>query len=217
MSDRRLSRSRSLRRSGFTIIEVIVTVIVLAVVLGVAAPRLLSGGGDRARVTAESVAESVSDVARRSGLGSERLAISYEHPDEPGRSGVVRVLSFRVPPTERRDDGEPRWMDDPFIGAVELERVELSRAVIDGVEIVRESFRVDIEPGQVRPDLRIELAETGSNEGDAGDVWAIELPSYGSRAVLIDPRGEVVGGAGGDAGRLRPLDLDADGDGEAAW
>jgi hypothetical protein len=55
----------------------------------------------------------------------------------------------------------------------------------------------------------MELVAAGGR-GD-GRVWLLELPSFGTRVLVVDPRGR----SGGD--RLAPIDLDEAGDGEARW
>ena len=201
---------------GFTLIEVIVTVVVLSVVFGVVAPRLLALGSGEAEAEVERVAGAVSAVARRSALGSERLAVVYEPGGGVG-AGVIRVESFRTGRGEG-EDGEASWRTDPFVDDVELSGAGVWRAVIGGVEyrgeVVSgggggEGWRFELVPGQVRRSFVVELRERPMGEGSRR--WVIDLPSYGARVGVIDPEGR------SSFERLSPVDLDEAGDGEGRW
>jgi len=193
---------------GFTLIEVIVTVVVLSVVFGVVAPRLLALGSGEAEAEVERVAGAVSAVARRSALGSERLAVVYE-PGAGGGGGVIRVESFRTGRGEG-EDGEAIWRTDPFVDDVELSGAGVWRAVIGGVEYRGgEGWRFELVPGQVRRSFVLELRERPVGEGSRR--WVIDLPSYGARVGVIDAEGR------SSFERLSPVDLDEAGDGEGRW
>lgn len=197
--------------AGFTLIEVIVTIVVLSVVFGVITPRLLALGGATGEAEAERVIAAVGAVARRSSLGSERMALLYTQ-DASGSAARIRVLSYRTGRGEG-DEGEPSWRKDPFVEDIELESLGVWRAAIGGVEYARgggeAGFRFEVEPGQVRAGLTIELRERPMT--DSGSGWVIELPSYGTRVDVVDPNGRSTGD------RLGAFDLDAAGDGEGRW
>jgi len=190
-------------------IEVIVTLVVLSVVLGVVTPRLLNLRQDDAERVARQFADALNAVARRSEIGSQPLAIVF---DDEGRE--IEVLSLRRPRGAGREI-EPEWAPDPFIAPVELEEARLVRALVAGVVQPPGAWRVDVEPGRTRPGLELAFAPLSRRERDAS-AWTVSLPAWANRAVVRAPSGRVVSG-GAAAAQAAPVDLDEIGAGEARW
>jgi prepilin-type N-terminal cleavage/methylation domain-containing protein len=158
---------------AFTLIELIVVVVILAVVAGAVVPRFSSGAWRRAETTAVALREAVSTAATRAALYTQPAAIVVDSKER-----TAQVLSF-VPGAGRDWDRPGSFIADPLSPKVELDDVEILRATIDGVPVRAEQFRVDFRPGARPPSISIVVAQTGGTR-----AWRIDLESGSMRTSL---------------------------------
>jgi len=189
-------RNRHPGRGGvaFTLIEVIVVVVLLAVVAALAVPRLAGFGGGRGRVAGEALGELLSVAARRDELTSQRIALD-------GDAARVRLLALVVPDA----GGPPEWRSDVLIPDVELGGAVVTGVAADGVELDPKRWRVEFPQTSRRPSMRVLVAEASSRE-----TWRVEMASSGSRATVVR---EGSGASAADGS----IDLDLAGRGDQAW
>jgi hypothetical protein len=195
---------------AFTLIEVIVTFVILAVVLGVVTPRLLNMREDDAERAARQLAGALNAVARRAETSSQPLALVFNDDQR-----AIEVWSLRRPLGAGRD-ADLEWANDPFINPVELEDAALARLTVAGVVQPADAWRIDIEPGRPRPTVEAALAPAVDARGPAAPAWTVTLPTYATRAIVRTPGGRVVSGSAA-AATAQPVDLDAIGAGETRW
>jgi prepilin-type N-terminal cleavage/methylation domain-containing protein len=197
-------------RRGFTLIEVIAVLIVMAITVGLIAPRVSSSANRQAENSVRSAASMVGLVAQRSVTSSEYSALVYDHEEGTLHVEVLRQQRGNYDRTERA------WRRDPFAPTVRLEACRVQQMTVDSLRFDSESFRVVFEPGIARPQVSMTIAR--SNEDGVIDVrnpgrtWQIDLAPYALRPVIS--------GLSSGAGRSdvpRPIDLDSLGKVEESW
>jgi len=182
-------------RRAFTLIELVVVIVILAVVAGVAAPRLLGSRSRAAQNEARSAAALLSVAAHRSALGTGRLAMEY--------SGTTRTLTLL-----RLGPAESGWAPDSLADPVRLVNATLDSAAANGSVLPAGGWRVEFPTNDRRPDLVLVLRSTP--ETRTRRVWTIGLPSVGASAELVE--GDRPASAWPVA-----IDLDAEGVGDQRW
>jgi prepilin-type N-terminal cleavage/methylation domain-containing protein len=184
-------------RTGFSIIEVIVVIVILGVVGAIIGPRLSSLGGRQTRADAQGIAEILSIAARRDELTSQPVALEFQ-----AERGSIRMLVFSP---QSGDDGRPQWHVDRMAPAAELRDSVISSVQSDGTELDVRRWRVEFAQNSRRPDLHIVIKDERH-----GDTWRIELPAGSTRALVV--AGDAPVGAGDGS-----IDLDLAGKSEESW
>ncbi len=194
-SRRRFPRSAG----GFTIIELIVVIIILAVVAGLVAPRLMNLGGRQARADAQAVAEVLAIAARREDQTNQPVAIEFD-----ADRNELRMLVFA--PTQG-SGGVAEWRTDRLAPAAVLRSTLIERAVSDGNDLSGTRWRIELTQTSRRPAISVTLRDETH-----GDRWRVQLPA-GSTQVIVAPAGtnDAAGFADGS------IDLDRAGRGQDAW
>ncbi len=185
------SPKRSAPRRAFSIIELIVVMVILAVLAAATLPRLISMTGRQGRADAEAVAELLSIAGRRDDATSQRVALDYDRD-----RSTIRLL------TRRGDRGD--WLPDLFSPPVELNGSRVESVQSDGVELDAAHWRIEFPQVTRRPTVTIVLADD-SGKGS----WRISLASGSTRATM----GAATAGVAADGS----VDLDAAGREEDPW
>jgi prepilin-type N-terminal cleavage/methylation domain-containing protein len=193
-----LQRSQTTRRA-FTLIELVVALVLVAVLAGLIIPRLVSTGDRKSRAEAASVAELVSVAARRAALSTQRIALDFD--SELG----LRVLALRARDPQSFAPGNVEWQPDVLAPPPSLSQVRVVSAISDGRALPAGRWRVEFAPGSRKPDLMVAL------EDDQGRAWTVVLPSEAQTAGLVS-------GSPRDVGVLSTsIDLDATGKADQPW
>lgn len=180
---------------AFTLVELIVVILLIALAAGLAAPRLFGGEGRRVAARAEAAAEVLSAAARRDALLSRPVAIAFNRED-----GVLRVLSLTAD-----DRGRMDWRDDAMMPRADLSEVTLAEIRADGAALDPVQFRLVFDQFEPRPALRLVLTDA-----DGENTRVVELAPTAGQAVVV--------GAGAEESTLSVAqDLDALGKEEEAW
>ncbi|MCA9309954.1 MAG: prepilin-type N-terminal cleavage/methylation domain-containing protein [Phycisphaerales bacterium] len=194
---RRAIPTRNRIRRGFTLLELIVVIIMMAVVAGLVVPRL--GGSERRRqdVTVQRVADLLSIAAYRDAIGGRHVGVRFD--DE------TATLTLMV-----RELGERDWRPDPVTPAVDLGTLEIAELGVGTgtVRGSREPWWITFPQGEARPDVAMKLTPTRDQRSTL--EWVVRLPSFATAASVQRP-GEPVP-VGADA-----IDLDAAGLEDVAW
>jgi prepilin-type N-terminal cleavage/methylation domain-containing protein len=183
---------------AFTIVELIVVVVILAVLAAAVAPRLASMGGRETRASAMAVGDLVSVAARRDALTSQRVAIEFN-----GDKGRLVLMTVDSAPS---GSGAPQaeWREDRLIPPVLLGNSKITDALMDGVALDARAWRVEFPQGGRRPGLELILSDAKGTEH-----WRVDLPSSAAHAAIS---------AGNALGMSdQAVDLDAGGGGTSPW
>ncbi|HYE03017.1 MAG TPA: type II secretion system protein [Phycisphaerales bacterium] len=192
---------------AFTLVEVIVVIILLAVFAGLTVPRLGAGTRRRLEVQAEEVRGLISVFAARHATGSEPLALELD-PE----SRAAHLLVRRAPTGPR--PGPPAWTPDPLNSPAEFPDLALVSVRLGGQSLAPSAggWSILFSPTDPRPDLSIWLVAASGRAGDPG--WRIDLPGAGTTASLAPA-------AAGTSAAPEPsagvIDLDAAGRSTQPW
>jgi prepilin-type N-terminal cleavage/methylation domain-containing protein len=184
---------------AFTLIELVVAIVIMAVMVGLIVPRLLSTTERRTRAEVESVADVVTVAARRASLSTQRVSLAYD-------SGVgLRVMIQRAKDLASFQPGNLQWVYDPLAPSPSLEGVTVTGASLDGKALTGSSWLVDFFPASRQPDLSIGL------EDSSGRPWTVVLTGDSVQARAYQGTAAQVGV------RTTAIDLDNGGKGDQPW
>lgn len=175
---------------AFTLVELVVTMVIVGLVLGLTVPRVATLAGRGVSAEAAAVAGLLSNAAGRSAVGSQPLRVRAD-------SKLVVVERRVVERSGRREAWV--WERDPFMPRVQLDRATVGSVYQDGFAVRGSPWIVELGGS-----TSIEIALAG---GDG--AVAVALMPGALRAVvvegerLIDPPGRI--------------DLDASGMESTAW
>jgi prepilin-type N-terminal cleavage/methylation domain-containing protein len=198
-------RDRARRSGAFTLIELVVVILVIAVLAGFMAPRMVNSARRQADLEAAEVTRLLGVAARRAALSSEIVAVEY--------NAAVPSLSLVVLRDIDTGRGSRRtWVQDALVPPVNFQAATILRATADGQPVAGSggNWWVDFNPSEPRPALWILV---GDARGDSTLQWQVELlpeETTASRRSLNEPSRASIAGA------VR-IDLDASNQGERAW
>jgi prepilin-type N-terminal cleavage/methylation domain-containing protein len=187
-------------RRAFSLIEVVVVCVLLAILAGLALPRFSNVNGRRAEASVKEFAELISSAATRDQLTGQAVAIDFD-----GVSGRLRVF---VPPMaeegKTRSTEEGDWVPDPLSRSVELEGARVVSVVQDFEGLDASKWRITFPRTEPRPRVVVTIEQDGGEQS-----WAIVLTPTGTRARVEDPS---MASQDSDS-----VDLDATGRATRAW
>lgn len=192
-------------RRGFTLIELIVVTILVAVLLGLVAPRMIDSGRRQAEHEASEITRLLGVAARRAALSGEIVAVEYD-------GSVPQVTLVALRDTETSKGPRRTWVQDPLVPPVELTHMDILTASADGQVIgtAGSKWWIDFNPSEPRPTIWLLVGRPGA---DSTTQWQVELlpeeTSASRRSMSVPSRASA-------AGALR-IDLDAANQGERAW
>ena len=147
-TERRKPAWREVMRRGFTLLELIVVISILAIVSSVVIPRLRGLSKGKADVACERLNELLSLFAWRDNAGSQQCAI-YMNPD----TGAIELWTLE--PNPKKPTAPADWMPDRFVQPELIpEGVELE-VIADGLRLDGNEWRIVGSPSGNR--VRIEM------------------------------------------------------------
>ena len=154
-TERRKPAWREVMRRGFTLLELIVVISILAIVSSVVIPRLRGLSKGKADVACERLNELLSLFAWRDNAGSQQCAI-YMNPD----SGTVELWTLEINP--KRPTESALWVPDRFVQPVRMpEGVELAEVLADGIRMGGNEWRIAGSPSGNRPRIEMRVLAQG--------------------------------------------------------
>lgn len=163
---------------AFTLVELMVTLVIVGLILGLMVPRVATMAGRGVSAEADAVAGLLSNAAGRGAIASEPLRV---------RAGAKRVeVERRFLETSGRNEVWV-WRRDPFMPAVTLNRGTISEVYLDGQPVSGTPWIVELGGGR-----SVELGLAGSDARVSVALMAGALRAVvveGER--LIEPPGRV--------------------------
>lgn len=213
------TRGLCARRSdagAFTLIELIIVIIILAIMAGVLLPRIVGDSARRVEAESRRVQRLVNIAAERQAFAPEPIAIEYDQDAAELRLAVRREPDAASSRRPVQGDG---WFADPIVLPVALSDGVLSNAWLDGRPLPARGWRIIFSPLEPRPaiTLQIDPRTAGSARPRPGENvfgWQVSLLPDEPAATRTAVR------AGEIAIPLlatRAVDLDAAGRGDKPW
>jgi prepilin-type N-terminal cleavage/methylation domain-containing protein len=153
-TERRKTAWREVMRRGFTLLELIVVISILAVVSSVVIPRLRGLSKGKADVAVERLSELLSLFAWRDNAGSQQCAI-YLNPD----SGAIELWTLEPIPNRPTDPAQ--WMPDRFVQPVRIPEGVQLEVMADGMRLDGSEWRIVGSPSGNRDLIEMHVIAEG--------------------------------------------------------
>lgn len=194
--------SRLSLRSAFTLVEVLVVMVIIAILATLTVPRLLGAQGRQAEVEAQGVRALLSQAAQRDAVSSDTLSINYDH--EKQELSVDSLVD---------KDGQRDWHPLPLIRPIRFVSLVLAEASADGQSQPPDtSFRVVFAGAKPRPSIGLLLRTAPDMPGNARAWQADLLP--GQTVALLRAVNVTAALAAPDG---TTIDLDVEGQRTQPW
>ena len=153
-TERRKTAWREVMRRGFTLLELIVVISILAVVSSVVIPRLRGLSKGKADVAVERLSELLSLFAWRDNAGSQQCAI-YMNPD----SSAIELWTLE--PISNRPTDPAEWMPDRFVQPVRIPEGVQLEVMADGMRLDGSEWRIVGSPSGNRALIEMRVSTDG--------------------------------------------------------
>jgi len=190
-------------RPAFTVIEMVVVVLLIAIIGGMIAPRLMRSERRLAERECEEVRRVLSIAASRSALSGQGILLSYD-----SREKTLNV--FVLARVETNNGTRNEWQSDRMILPVKLDALAFRRGSADQQGLNASGWSVVFPTGEPRPMMWLAFSPASEPES-AG--WQIELMPDETGATKRRMNENSRASAAG----LFRIDLDATNQGERAW
>lgn len=189
---------RSTTRSGFTMLEMIIVIIILGIFITLTVPRL--GGQERRKfmLGVDQMVDFLSMFAYREQLGQRAIAMEY--------NGETHTLLLLTRETENSDPVSPAvWVYDKLVTPVKLPpELSITDVRLDGGPIDASQFQIVTKPNEDRP-----LIEITVQNHDFESVTLVLMP-HGVAPIVYSADS-------GDQSARQAVDLDSTGRSREDW
>jgi len=209
-------------RRGFTLLELIVVITIIAIMAGVFLPRMTGQTQRAAEAEAVAVQRLLSAAAERASLvGGQRLALEFSVTDNVARLALMEQAnsadgSGNAPAANSRPETD--WSQSLLVEPVALEYLQLDQAVLDGRRLDPRRWLAPLGGSQIRPSITLVL---GPREKSTPTAYRLDLPTDAIAATRTAISADALAGAGTravpGAAQTRAVDLDATGRGDSPW
>ena len=183
-------------RSGFSLVEVIIVVMILSVLSGLIIPRMVGIASSKERQVVMTAADLLSAFAYRDSIASGSAAIEYD-----GGNRSLILLGARG---GNRKDGPLTWQRDPLAPVVRFPEYIDIRALADEELLPETNWSITARDDGTRPTIQFQIS---GNKIEA----TISLPRWAQSPYVVESDALTVP-------RLPDaIDLDATGQGRDTW
>ncbi len=190
-----------MRTRGFTLVEMVVVMAVLAVVMALTVPRMFGRESRVLQLSTDRVADLLTMFAQRESLSSRPSGILHD-------TDAHRLVLMVLDADGATLDQPARWRPDRTVKPVQFPpSVDVERGVgasIDGTMVDISRWPIATEPGKRRPSIEISLYDND------GRVKTLVLPAHALKPYDLDDTDALL------ASR-QPTDLDAAGRQREDW
>ena len=180
--------------------ELIIVIIILAMIMSITIPRLVSQGRRELELAAEQLLDMLTMFAQREATEQRPIALWHD----AGRNWIVLMVLDSDP----ADPEAPAdWRVDPYVSPVKLPSSvdpQYVYATEDGEQVDFQKWPIATQLGQPRPAVEISFAN------EDGLTKTVTLPAHALAPYRQD-------GSGTYAGLRYPIDLDAAGRRQEDW
>ncbi|MFT3686337.1 MAG: type II secretion system protein [Phycisphaerales bacterium] len=191
------------KASGFTMVEVLVVMMILAILATLTVPRLLATPGRQAEVEARAVKALLSQAAQQDAVFSGSLAL---HLDTEKHELSLQSLG-------EQKDGSRDWKPVTMVRPVRFTSIEIADATADGQSQSPESgFHMVFAGSRPRPPVSL-LIRTAHDLPGSPRAWQVDLLPNQTVATIraVGPQAPLAPAEGG------ALDLDKEGRRDQSW
>lgn len=197
--------------TGFTLVEVIVVIVMLAIFGGLIVPRIIGSRVRQAEAESRQAQRLLTILAEREAISPEPQALEYDE-----RDGQLRLMVMRAAAGTSMDDPAV-WRADPGVPPLAFSQTHLAQALADGRALPRSKWRLVVGGDQPRPAMALVIRAGASSGGGAAAAdspsWVVALGPDASAATWGSEKSQ----SPGAAGLARAVDLDATGKGDKPW
>ena len=195
-----MDRTSQPTRKAFTLIEIIVTIVILAIIMAITLPRFSNTSNRQLQNAADGLADMLTMFAQHAATEHRPIAIWHDYE----RNWIV-LLVMDIDPAA--PDDPPQWQVDRFVQPIKLPASVDKRTVIgmqDGEAVDFPRWPIATKPGQPRPEIQISFSD------EDGLIKTLLLKSHALTPTQLDNPAE------SSALRLA-IDLDATGRRQEDW
>lgn len=198
--------------AAFTLVEVIVVIVMLAIFGGLIVPRIIGSGVRQAEAEAKQAQRLLTTLAEREAISPEPQALEYDE-----RDGQLRLMVMRAAAGTSLDD-PAGWRPDPGVPPLNFTQTHLAQALADGRALPRSKWRLVVAGGdQPRPAITL-VVRAGAAASSAAvsaetPSWVVGLGTDAPAATWGSEKSQ----SPGAVGLARSVDLDATGKGDKPW
>jgi len=180
--------------------ELIIVIIVMAMIMSITIPRLVSHGRRELQLAADQLLDMLTMFAQREATEQKPIALWHD----ADRNWIV-LMVLDIDPAD--PEAPPDWRLDPYVSPVKLPSTvdwRYVQAIQDGEQVDFQNWPIATQPGEPRPTIEISFAN------HEGLTKTVILPAH---ALAPYQRG----GPGAYADLRYPIDLDAAGHRQEDW
>lgn len=161
---------------AFTLIEVIIVIVMLAVLAGIVVPRMAGSDRRLADAQAQGVGALLSIVGWRAAVAPEPMELQYDPV-----SNSLRLLVYRVGPGSADSSSAAptkSWRPDPIVAPVILDRLSVQEAWYGQSQAERSSFRANTWTSGGAS------TRAGAASASSSPAWSITIPADRQREPI---------------------------------